>query len=157
VLSYGLIVSKMLSQKRQLATDEIYHICYRAVGDSTIFNDGNDHYRGVFALYEFNNSDSVEIWKRRRDRIVEKIIEKKQQASPSSVGPSSGDLRHPPNLRYFNVDKRDKFVEILAFCFMPNHIHLLLKQIKDNGITRFMQKMGGGYANYFNRKYSLSS
>ena len=44
-------------------------------------------------------------------------------------------------------------VEILAFCLMPNHIHLLLKQIKDKGITEFMRKVGTGYAVYFNKKY----
>jgi len=45
-------------------------------------------------------------------------------------------------------------VEILAFCFMPNHIHLLLKQLKDNSITQFMRKFGTGYATFFNKKYS---
>ena len=52
------------------------------------------------------------------------------------------------------MDKRDKFVEILAFCFMPNHIHLLVRQLKDDGISQFMKKVGGGYANYFNKKYN---
>jgi len=37
---------------------------------------------------------------------------------------------------------------------MPNHLHLLLKQTKDNGISKFMQKVGTGYANYFNKKYN---
>ena len=37
---------------------------------------------------------------------------------------------------------------------MPNHIHLLLKQIKDKGITQFMRKCGAGYAAYFNKKYN---
>ena len=49
--------------------------------------------------------------------------------------------------------KREKIVEILAFCLMPNHIHLLLRQIKDQGITKFMRKFGTGYAMYFNKKY----
>lgn len=51
-------------------------------------------------------------------------------------------------------DTRDLLVEILAFCFMPNHIHLLLRQIKDYGITKFMRKAGTGYAGYFNKKYN---
>ncbi len=36
---------------------------------------------------------------------------------------------------------------------MPNHIHLLLRQIKEKGITSFMRKLGTGYAGYFNKKY----
>jgi len=37
---------------------------------------------------------------------------------------------------------------------MPNHIHLLLKQIKDNGITKFASKVGTGLGGYLNRKYN---
>lgn len=36
---------------------------------------------------------------------------------------------------------------------MPNHVHLLVKQLEDGGITKFMQKVGAGYGGYFNRKY----
>ena len=39
---------------------------------------------------------------------------------------------------------------------MPNHFHLLIKQIKQDGISLFMQKMGTGYVNYFNEKYERS-
>ena len=36
---------------------------------------------------------------------------------------------------------------------MPNHYHLLVRQLTSNGIVRFMQKLGTGYTNYFNKKY----
>jgi putative transposase len=57
-------------------------------------------------------------------------------------------------LETLEEDKREKFVEILAFCFMPNHIHLLLKQVQDKGVSKFMQKFGAGYAAYFKEKYN---
>jgi len=41
----------------------------------------------------------------------------------------------------------------LAFCLMPNHFHLVLRQKKENGVPLFMKKLGGGYAMYFNEKY----
>lgn len=47
---------------------------------------------------------------------------------------------------------RKLLVNILAFCLMPNHIHLLIKQIQDEGITKFMRKFGAGYVGYFNKK-----
>ena len=50
-------------------------------------------------------------------------------------------------------DSREKLVEVLAFCIMPNHLHLLVRQIKDGGIIKFMAKLGTGYGGYFNRKY----
>ncbi|MBU3942711.1 transposase, partial [Patescibacteria group bacterium] len=39
------------------------------------------------------------------------------------------------------------------FCFMPNHIHLLVRQIGDDGITEFMRKVGTGYGGYINSRY----
>jgi len=44
-------------------------------------------------------------------------------------------------------------VKILAFCLMPNHFHLLLKEIKKGGVTKFMKKLGDGFTNYTNLKY----
>jgi putative transposase len=43
-------------------------------------------------------------------------------------------------------------VEIHAFALMDNHFHILAKQIKENGISNFMNKLGG-YSYYFNKKY----
>jgi putative transposase len=53
-----------------------------------------------------------------------------------------------------SVDLRDKLVEVLSFCIMPNHLHLLLRQLQNEGIIKFMLKLGAGYGGYFNRKYS---
>ncbi len=47
-------------------------------------------------------------------------------------------------------------VQILAYCLMPNHYHLMLRQIHENGIPLFMQKLGTGYTNYFNQKNERS-
>lgn len=114
---------------QQFVNSEIYHVVTRGIDENLIFKDVDDYYRGIFSIYEFNNIKPVEIKERRKQRKKEK---------------TSGDP--------FS-DTREKLVEILAFCFMPNHIHLLLRQLKDNGITRFMRKLGAGYAGYFNRKY----
>ena len=116
-------------KRPQLANDEIYHIVLRGVGDSLIFIDESDYYRAIFSIYEFNTTMPVEIKQKREEHKKEK---------------ENGGL---------SSDSRDLLVEILAFCFMPNHIHLLLKQIKNNGITKFMRKLGTGYAGYFNKRY----
>ena len=116
-------------RKQEFVNNEIYHVVLRGIDNNLIFKDENDYYRGIFSIYEFNNANPVEIWLRRKQRKAEKAL----------GGPSS--------------QYRDLFVDILAFCFMPNHIHLLLKQLKENGITKFISKVGTGYAGYFNRKY----
>ena len=49
--------------------------------------------------------------------------------------------------------KHKPLVKILPFALMPNHFHLLLKEIRKGGVTRFMQKFGTGITNYFNTKH----
>jgi len=39
---------------------------------------------------------------------------------------------------------------------MPNHFHILLKEVKENGISLFMQKLQTAYTMYFNKKYDRS-
>jgi len=46
-----------------------------------------------------------------------------------------------------------QLVEIVALCLNPNHYHLILKQVSDNGVSEFMKRLGGGYTRYFNEKY----
>ena len=36
---------------------------------------------------------------------------------------------------------------------MPNHFHLLITEIKDGGISKFMQKLSTAYVMYYNKKY----
>jgi len=54
---------------------------------------------------------------------------------------------------YKMMESRKLLVEIMVFCLMPNHFHLLVRQERENGITNFMRKLGTGYTNYFNQKY----
>jgi putative transposase len=47
----------------------------------------------------------------------------------------------------------DGLVEVCCYVLMPNHYHLILRQIKDNGISKLIQKLGTGYTMFFNKKY----
>ncbi len=44
-------------------------------------------------------------------------------------------------------------VGVIAFCLMPNHFHLLLKQNTNSGITTFLSRLSNSYTKYFNTKY----
>ena len=44
-------------------------------------------------------------------------------------------------------------VNIIAYCLNPNHFHLLLEQVVDQGISKFLHRLCGGHTQYFNLKY----
>ena len=90
----------MAYKRPQLVNGEFYHIISRTVGDTVVFDDEKDFYRGIFSIYEFNNSNYVSIWKRRRE-----IMNEKRQRPTL------------PDYNYERKDKRDRFVDILAFSF----------------------------------------
>jgi len=124
-------------REEQFVNGEIYHIVYRGIDNNLIFRDVNDHYRGIFSIYEFNSTRSITIRERRKARgKIKKLLKEKTDRGRAPV-----------------TDARDKLVEIFSFVFMPNHLHLLVKQIKDEGLTKFMSKIGTGYGGYLNRKY----
>lgn len=45
-----------------------------------------------------------------------------------------------------------KIVEIICYCLLPNHFHLLLRQLKAGGIQEFLSKVLNSYTKYFNTK-----
>lgn len=47
----------------------------------------------------------------------------------------------------------DKLVHVIAYCLMPTHIHLILQQLKDNGISIYMNRILNSYSRYFNTKH----
>ena len=120
----------MALRKTIFKNGEIYHIILRSVEGIKIFKDLSDYFRIVFGLYEFNNDKPVSIWLSRRSKKA-KIVQGK-------------------TLHNF---EREVLVEIFVFSIMPNHIHLLIRQASEEGITKFLRKLGTGYAMYFNKKY----
>lgn len=50
------------------------------------------------------------------------------------------------------LESSKKIVQLLAFCLMPNHVHFLIKEIEDGGISRYMSNFQNSYAKYFNIK-----
>lgn len=67
--------------------------------------------------------------------------------------------------KYINLERerRDAYLErlragrkkiaVYANCLMPNHFHLLLQQLEDNGIASFISDFVNAYTRYYNTKH----
>jgi len=44
-------------------------------------------------------------------------------------------------------------VNLLSFCLMPNHFHLLIHQKNKDGISKLMKQLATAYSMYFNKRY----
>ncbi|MDD5195877.1 MAG: transposase [Candidatus Omnitrophica bacterium] len=118
----------------QIVSGEIYHVFNRGVDKRIVFTGDNDYFRFIFSLYECNDANEVVM----RDRIGERLV---RNSKAISIGSTYGD------------SKREPIVEIIAFTLMPNHYHLILRQVVEGGISLFMKKLGNSYTGYFNGKH----
>lgn len=63
------------------------------------------------------------------------------------------ETKNSAGLSFPNYSNR---VELLAFCLMPNHVHLFLYQYNMDDMTEFMRSLLTSYSMYFNKKYKRS-
>lgn len=112
--------------------DEIYHVLTKSIAEYEIFNFDADYIRMQHVL-----------------RFYQPV---KQPISFSHL-----DQLSPEKARSFNemINNRslERQVEIIAYCLMPTHVHLILQQLKTNGIARFMSNVLNSYSRYFNVKH----
>ena len=44
-------------------------------------------------------------------------------------------------------------IKLIAYCLMPNHFHLFIKQVDRQAINHFMRSLSTRYSMYFNKRY----
>ncbi len=123
-----------MQRKEKLAVGEIYHIFSKSIADFKIFNSNGNVLRMKYMLKYYQ---VVDIPCR-----FSKFMELK-------------NIQKQGFIEYFNFvsKEKEKIVKIIAYCIMPTHIHLILKQLKENGISNFMGNILNSYSRYFNTKY----
>ncbi len=124
--------------REKIVAGNIYHILNRGVDKRKIFLDDKDHLRFIHDLFEFNDVESA-------NNLTYYFHKTK-----------SMDIGRPYIIKTKGVKQRKLLVHILAFCLMPNHYHLLVKPLTDEGMSKFMKKLNMGYSKYFNEKYQRS-
>ncbi len=61
-------------------------------------------------------------------------------------------LNEDERKKYLELPK-EKIVTVYSYCLMPNHYHLLLREEKEMGISRYISNFQNSYAKYFNTRY----
>ncbi|MDA3840368.1 MAG: transposase [Patescibacteria group bacterium] len=106
---------------------EYYHIYNRGVDKREIFLDKYDYLRFLLGIKEFNQLEPIgSIYLKQRN-----------------------DFSHP-------MTKNEKLVDIIAYSLLPNHYHILVKELVENGLSKFMHKVSMGYSRFINEKYKRS-
>ena len=109
--------------------DSYYHIYNRGVEKRKIFQDDEDY--KVFLSY------------------LKIYLEppKKQEKTEFKINNAVfRGVKRP--LNNFNSQ-----IELIAYCLMPNHFHLLVYQKTEKAMEFFMRSLGTKYSQYFNKKY----
>jgi putative transposase len=118
----------MPSRTQVLAIEETYHIFNRSVGKEDIFSTKANLYHalGIIEYYRFP-----------------------QEIRLSKLKSLPKDLKEG----YLNsLKNKTPLVEIYSYAFMPNHYHLLVKQLQEDGILKFVSNFQNSFAKFFNLK-----
>lgn len=105
---------------------ELYHVLNHGIDDRKLFLDSQDYTRFVHNLYEFNDTSPAQAYERR--------------SNDQNVGHRKSYIR-------------ERLVEIHGWALMKNHYHLLISELVEGGLLKFMMKINIGYAKYYNERY----
>ncbi len=107
------------------------HVVQRGIRGFPIVRDDLDRFRFLLMLTHFNDRFSSLNWYRDlKDESLHKSLVRPQT---------------------WPVQKC--LVNIIVFALVENHFHLLLQEVVQGGIPRFMQRLGTGMAKRFNERY----
>jgi len=115
-------------RKTPLVTDQIYHIFNRGLSGAPIFS-GIKSYRRFMSCLMYYRFQKPPL------KLSHFLVQSREDQYDILYKLSAND---------------DKLVEIFCFCLMPNHFHLLIKQVADKGISNFMRVITNSYSSYFN-------
>ena len=103
-----------------------------------------------------NNKQNIFLTERDYVRFLFLILHLQSEQSFTNIGYNvTNFIKH----RVFNKIRRmDDFVKnrgvnLVGFILMPNHFHLIVEEIKDSGLSDYMQRVQNAYTKYFNIKY----
>ena len=119
------------------AVGEYFHIYNRGVRKQPIFEIDADRFRFLFLLLVFQADIPIKNMSREIKQSVQSLA------------------LHIENKLAEQVIK-GRTVELVHFCLMPNHFHLILKECEEGAIVRYMHRVLTAYSKYFNIRHEKS-
>ncbi|MFT5208236.1 MAG: putative transposase [Candidatus Omnitrophota bacterium] len=117
-----------------LVDGEIYHVFNKSIANYVIFNEAREYERFKQMLLFFNfNQNHLKFAHFQSSKIAEQtgfykpVIEKMKDCA--------------------------QHTEIVAYCIMPTHYHLILKQVGEAGISTYLGNLQNSYARFFNNSH----
>ena len=114
-----------MANREPFAVGEWYHCFSRGVEKRNTFGNEYDANRFLMLLYLANGTKAVNLFSFRKLNLE----------------------------NVFSMDRGEPLVDIGAYCLMPNHFHLLLRQATKDGMAEFLRALATSYVMYFNKKY----
>lgn len=126
-----VIVGKIVKAMRKipLVRSEIYHVFSKSIAGFEIFRNNKefDRFKELIKYYKIEKPPL------RFSAFIE--IKKKNEFLQRHI-----------------FEKKENLVDVIAYCIMPTHIHLVIKQLKEHGASIFMSNILNSYTRYFNVK-----
>lgn len=108
----------------QFSEGEFYHLYNRGVDKRKVFTSPIEYKRFIAYLYFLNDVEN-----RRFDYVLK------------------------TNQMWKAKPPKKQLVAIGAYCLIPNHFHLYVTPLVENGISKFMQRLQTAYTMYFNQSH----
>ena len=116
------------------APGEYYHVFGRGVRKSIIFQNDFEYARFIVVLLATQSDTRLKNYTRNLRKFLKDF-------SPPFRGDTLKEIAKWKN------------VELVAFCLMPNHFHLILREKREGGISDYMQRVLTSTAQFINTKY----
>lgn len=115
-------------RKEPLVNNCVYHIFTKSIAGYKIFRTADDYFRMIEMMKYYSYHKPPLRYS------LYKLMKKEDNSFEKSF------------------QNRDNLVQLIAYCLMPTHLHLILAQLKDRGISIYMKNLLDSYSRYFNVK-----
>ncbi|MEX2007277.1 MAG: transposase [Candidatus Levyibacteriota bacterium] len=119
------------------APNEYLHVFDRGMQKQPIFEIKADYIRFLFLILTFQG-----------DAVIKNISREIKQSVQSSTLHIDAELEKDI--------LKNRAVELISFCLVPNHFHLIVHELVEGGISKYMQRVMTAYTKYFNLRHGKS-